>query len=434
MCGVDGGGVRGYSMLLLLQEVMHKVFVETEGRAPEKWEIPRPCDHFDLIGGTGTGGLIALLLGRLRVDVATALELWVDMARRVFETDKTLVGIPYGKTLYKASKLEEAIKEVVSIYETSETADRRKKLPHSPASSVSAGGKIKLRRSHTMPSVASLTLDASPIPPSVEHIWKPQLYDLLTGRGALWYDERPGRCKTFVTAVYKGSAPGSPPALLRTYDSPAETCLSGNCTIWEAGRASCAIFPAFKPIQVGQNIFLDEGHGKFNPAPLVLEEAIAHEWPGREIGVFISIGSGKLPPHMENPPLGTTKTTSVRGSIIGVTPLQKFVDARENYMLKIEECEQLHLETVRKLRAKGIDEEAYFRLNVDTGVGQAGMAEWYRLADISTGTRAYLSKPNVQRMNANAAKRLAKIWKDKHADVSFHLPSIDCSAQNVDDI
>ena len=53
---LDGGGVRGYSTLLLLQEVMHKLFVEMKGRAPEAWEMPRPCDHFDLIVGTGTGG------------------------------------------------------------------------------------------------------------------------------------------------------------------------------------------------------------------------------------------------------------------------------------------------------------------------------------------------------------------------------------------
>ena len=45
-------------MLLLLQEVMVKTFVEIEARAPRRWEIPRPCDHFDLIGGTGTGGLV----------------------------------------------------------------------------------------------------------------------------------------------------------------------------------------------------------------------------------------------------------------------------------------------------------------------------------------------------------------------------------------
>ena len=35
------------------------------------------------------------------------------MTRKVFETDKTIAGIPYRSTLFKASKLEEAIKECV---------------------------------------------------------------------------------------------------------------------------------------------------------------------------------------------------------------------------------------------------------------------------------------------------------------------------------
>ena len=41
----DGGGVRGYSTLLILQAVMAKA-------APNK----KPYEVFDLIGGTSTGG------------------------------------------------------------------------------------------------------------------------------------------------------------------------------------------------------------------------------------------------------------------------------------------------------------------------------------------------------------------------------------------
>lgn len=29
--------------------------------------VPRPCDYFDLIGGTNSGGLLAIMLGRLRM-------------------------------------------------------------------------------------------------------------------------------------------------------------------------------------------------------------------------------------------------------------------------------------------------------------------------------------------------------------------------------
>jgi hypothetical protein len=35
------------------------------------------------------------------------------MTKKVFETNKTIVGLPYRKTLFKASKLEEAIREIV---------------------------------------------------------------------------------------------------------------------------------------------------------------------------------------------------------------------------------------------------------------------------------------------------------------------------------
>src|SRR5579871_2140659 len=103
-------------MLIILQDLMHRTFVETEGRAPKRHEIPKPADYFDLIAGTGTGGLIAIMLGRLRLDVETCMDTYVRMTKRVFETDKTIAGIPYRSTLFKASKLEEAIKESVRAH------------------------------------------------------------------------------------------------------------------------------------------------------------------------------------------------------------------------------------------------------------------------------------------------------------------------------
>ncbi len=107
-------------MLIILENLMHRSFVEVHGRPPKPDEKPKPCHYFDLIAGTGTGGLIAIMLGRLRLDLETCKNVYVRMTRRVFETDKTIAGIPYKHTLFKASKLEEAIRECVrehTVYE-----------------------------------------------------------------------------------------------------------------------------------------------------------------------------------------------------------------------------------------------------------------------------------------------------------------------------
>ena len=57
----DGGGIRGLSELLIIKEIMHRLMVaENTKRAsdgqPLLTSLPRPCDYFDLIGGTSTGG------------------------------------------------------------------------------------------------------------------------------------------------------------------------------------------------------------------------------------------------------------------------------------------------------------------------------------------------------------------------------------------
>lgn len=98
-----------------------------------------------------------------------------------------------------------------------------------------------------------------------------------------------------MTAVYRGTHPRTGASiLLRSYDSRREPAPEFNCTIWQAGRATCATQLAFKPIQIGQSVFSDEGAGKYNPVAQILEEA-GNEWPAREVGVFVSVGTGKRP-------------------------------------------------------------------------------------------------------------------------------------------
>ena len=52
----DGGGVRGLSSLYILQRLMRLINAEREAES-----LPRlkPCEVFDLIGGTSTGGFVS---------------------------------------------------------------------------------------------------------------------------------------------------------------------------------------------------------------------------------------------------------------------------------------------------------------------------------------------------------------------------------------
>ncbi len=207
-----------------------------------------------------------------------------------------------------------------------------------------------------------------------------------------------------VTAVYKGTNPKTGASiLLRSYDSRKEPPPEFNCTIWQAGRATSATGLAFKPIQIGQSVFVDEGAGKYNPSPQILDEAANNEWPGRDIGIFVSIGTGKRPS-------GTNAQQHewwegfVGGTVGG------FAEARRRLISKIEACEDTHIQMMNaELPRRGIPPENYSRLNVEVGVGEFGMNEWDRLSEMTISTRRYLKKNETQAILENAAVKLAKI-------------------------
>jgi patatin-like phospholipase/acyl hydrolase len=44
---LDGGGIRGLSSLMILDQLMNTI---------DPTSPPKPCEYFDMIGGTSTGG------------------------------------------------------------------------------------------------------------------------------------------------------------------------------------------------------------------------------------------------------------------------------------------------------------------------------------------------------------------------------------------
>jgi hypothetical protein len=85
LLSLDGGGVRGISTLLVLKHVMARV-AELEQHAKTNLSTkPRlPKDYFDLAGGTSTGGLIALMLFRLNMEVKDVIDRYDELAAEVF--------------------------------------------------------------------------------------------------------------------------------------------------------------------------------------------------------------------------------------------------------------------------------------------------------------------------------------------------------------
>ena len=104
----DGGGVRGVSELIILKELMHQI-----QRQNGLTILPKPCQIFDMMGGTSTGGLVAIMLGRLQMTVDQAIEEYLILSKIVFGKKK-FSFMPEGK--FKAKNLERAIQSVVQRY------------------------------------------------------------------------------------------------------------------------------------------------------------------------------------------------------------------------------------------------------------------------------------------------------------------------------
>jgi patatin-like phospholipase/acyl hydrolase len=75
LLALDGGGVRGLSSLQTLKQLMELIDPENP---------PKPCECFDLIGGTSTGGLIAIMLGRLEMSADECIAEYQQISSTVF--------------------------------------------------------------------------------------------------------------------------------------------------------------------------------------------------------------------------------------------------------------------------------------------------------------------------------------------------------------
>ncbi|KAF3765074.1 FabD/lysophospholipase-like protein [Cryphonectria parasitica EP155] len=228
----DGGGIRGISSLLILQAIMEDI-----KEAQKLQTTPRPCEIFDIIGGTSTGGIIAIMLGRLGMTVESCLKAYRSVMEEAF-TPKFRCPIPgRSRTTYSSKTLRDAIRRVI----TDECDD-------------------------------------------------PQC---LATKCCIHANEvfQDGSCtKTIVLAAPKKDLDARP-ILLRTCDMSPEF---SNCAIWEVALAASATPKLFKPIKLGKNRveLVDAALGFNNPCEVLIEEAQVL-YPSAEKFTILSIGTGR---------------------------------------------------------------------------------------------------------------------------------------------
>ncbi|CAG8045177.1 unnamed protein product [Penicillium nalgiovense] len=204
LLSLDGGGVRGLSSLLILKGIMTQLNSEREDS-----QVLKPCDVFDLIAGTSTGGLIAIMLGRLEMDVDACILAYTELMESVFSEKINNVPVDWSGNIvsqYDSKKLKKAIENVITRAGLSPT-------------------------------------------------------DLMN-------DGKPRRSKTFVCTTSKDTLQVT---RLRSYSVSDEIALPA--TICEAALATSAATKLFDPVLIGNHQFVDGAFGANNPIEEVEEEA-----------------------------------------------------------------------------------------------------------------------------------------------------------------
>ncbi|PYI25159.1 FabD/lysophospholipase-like protein [Aspergillus indologenus CBS 114.80] len=243
LLSLDGGGIPALSQLTILKSITLAIQQQHALAAP-----PRPHEIFDLIGGSGHGGLLALLLGRLRLTIDETLTEYRQLVERVFSHRKRHRG---GRGQYSARAMEAAIKDLVGRYAPPRHPDAETMLLLEDNANHAEG----------------------------------------EGEGE---GEGETGCKVLVCVR---STQAMEHARLfcsyRTYRAGDDPDL----TVWQAARAVTAHPGLFKPVRIGDEEFVDGSLGTKNPGRLLLDEARRlFDGERRPVGCVLSLGAGKPPP------------------------------------------------------------------------------------------------------------------------------------------
>ncbi|KAI9374698.1 acyl transferase/acyl hydrolase/lysophospholipase [Aspergillus egyptiacus] len=336
---LDGGGVRGLSTLHILKNIMEAI---------DRENPPKPCDFFDMIGGTGSGGLLAIMLGRLKMDVDQCITGYTRLCKHLFGRKKRL--------------------SLTGALNMGSMTGRRSKAKHDRQKLEFALKSIVRELGYDDKDILLQDVDLS--------------------------------CRVFVCVTDASTHKLVP---LSTYPSKyCPTELYKSTKIWEAGVASFAHVSLFDPVPLGpsRRRFIDASGQANNPIREVWIEA-KNVWRltslESQLRCLVSIGTGL--PTIKRATRNTTRGTGAGGGVFGFatkTAEASFVDPEIETNKFIQEHSELD------------DEGRLFRFDVPNGLAEIELDAVGEMETIVDATQDYLAKELVYKQIRRCGKALAR--------------------------
>ncbi|MCJ1315256.1 hypothetical protein MMC15_000572 [Xylographa vitiligo] len=417
LLSLDGGGIKGYSSLWILKRLMKHIDAEEKRLGRDKdqprftEELPQPqppfepCFYFDYVFGTSTGGLIAIMLGRLRMSVDESLDAYRELAGRVFAQPRWFSLFGLARDMYDHHELRKAINEVVM-------KQRDRSLPtNKPGMRDPDGDEVQEY------------VNDQPDEPRIDGVQKAFGGVLNVGPT---FNSDPTMCRTVCVAYASIEDSKESPFLFRSYEhirndhtwhlqpsSFNSASLSDDTNednwwifernpgpahalpIWQVARATTAATGYFKPMTIGDIDFVDGALGCNNPAQEAYDEVVRmHNGNRAAVRLLLSIGTGQ------------SEVTRIGRGQIG-----RMLQAVKAGVGVLTETEETH-NTMTK-RAADIETLTYRRFNVPKalGVGQMRMDVWNPAVQqrIETLTTEYLDKPAAHKGALKEDERLQEL-------------------------
>lgn len=371
LLALDGGGIRGICELRVLDEIMKRV-----QKAQNLASIPRPCDYFDLMAGTSTGGLVAILLSRFKMTTTDAIAAYYDFSGRIFskKNRKGIMGVLVGHPFHE-KPLVDIIKGMVATHQIGELMIDPKPEARSKAfvCSQPAHRQGKATRFRTYEPPPPLKINTSP------EVSSPSGSSSST---SLHSSSSKSASQSSASSADDSLALGLPELKRITSTMKDPWNDYRDVQIWEAARATTAAPSYFDPMVLtrGNNsrTFIDGAMGCNNPAKEVVDEAAALFGTDCVLGCLVSLGTG------------FSGEVTIGEAESGI---KKTVGLINNLKKIATNTEEVHEDLRRLIRA---DLDTYFRFQLPKGAEEIRLHEYKKLDELSQLMQVYIEKESSE--------------------------------------